>query len=293
MAQGISAEFLLWSHLLLLWTTAAYGIMADPLNGETLRFRWNRWVLFLGFRAILVVAFAYGFSRSVILSSLLLLITLSQPLLRRHLPMAWLAEFEGFWILASMVLSLGAIRSFHLPTRWMPVSISAAHQAALCILASTLLLVVRGGTYIVRGILRKSGTVASKAQVPFVQKQPMSPSALQEAEVPIPITIEIAAAADESMPMTVDVEEYNRGRLIGNLERIVLTIVVAAGSYAALAFLVAAKGVVRSEEFESRGFAEYFLIGSLASVLVALCAGMGLRFALVRLWPDLLALQMQ
>jgi hypothetical protein len=90
------------------------------------------------------------------------------------------------------------------------------------------------------------------------------------------------------------VKEYNRGRLIGDLERIVLTIVVAGGSYAALAFLVAAKGVVRSDEFENnRDFAEYFLIGSLSSVLVALCAGLALRFALLQLWPGLLGLQMQ
>jgi hypothetical protein len=69
---------------------------------------------------------------------------------------------------------------------------------------------------------------------------------------------------------------------------------VAAGSYAALAFLVAAKGIVRSDEFDkNRDFAEYFLIGSLASVLVALCAGIALRFALIRLWPDLLSLQIQ
>jgi hypothetical protein len=70
--------------------------------------------------------------------------------------------------------------------------------------------------------------------------------------------------------------------------------VVAAGSYAALAFLVAAQGLVRSEEFEkSRDFTEYFLIGSLSSVLVALCAGLALRYALLALWPDLLVLQMQ
>ncbi len=68
---------------------------------------------------------------------------------------------------------------------------------------------------------------------------------------------------------------------------------VAAGSYAALAFLVAAKGVVRFDEFDKRDFAEYFLIGSLSSVLVALCAGIALRFALVHLWPDLLSLQIQ
>jgi hypothetical protein len=92
----------------------------------------------------------------------------------------------------------------------------------------------------------------------------------------------------------VDIEELNRGRLIGNLERIVLTMVVAAGSYAALAFLVAAKGLVRSEEFEkSRDFTEYFLIGSLSSVLIALCAGLALRYALLSLWPELLVLQMQ
>jgi hypothetical protein len=52
--------------------------------------------------------------------------------------------------------------------------------------------------------------------------------------------------------------------------------------------------VVRSDEFENdREFAEYFLIGSLSSVLVALCAGLALRFALIRLGPDLLGLQMQ
>jgi hypothetical protein len=82
--------------------------------------------------------------------------------------------------------------------------------------------------------------------------------------------------------------------LIGNLERLVLTMVVAAGSYSALAFLVAAKGLVRSEEFEkSRDFTEYFLIGSLSSVLVALCSGLALRYALLVLWPEFLAFQMQ
>ncbi len=96
----VSDAFLLWSQWLLLWTSAAYGITADPLHGETARFRWHRWTIFLASRVILAVALAYGLSRSLSVSALLLLITLAQPLLRYRLPMRWLAEFEGFWIFA-------------------------------------------------------------------------------------------------------------------------------------------------------------------------------------------------
>ena len=298
----ISTEFLLWSQSLLLWSVAAYGAMADPLSGEAALILRRRWGMRLAFRAIFAAVFEYGLSRSILLSAFLLATTLGQPLLRYRVSLRRTAEFEGIWIFASMVLSLAVIRRFHLSTDWVPVSMSPAQLAALCIVASTLLLVVRGGTYIVRGVLRKSGTLPSKSS-----QQPIRSVSLRVASAPapeaapaapaaeaVPVAIEIAAAAEEPSAPVIDVEEYNRGRLIGNLERIILTIVVAAGSYAALAFLVAAKGIVRSDEFgKNREFAEYFLIGSLSSILVALCAGIGLRFALIRLWPELLMLQMQ
>jgi hypothetical protein len=289
----ISSEFLLWSQSLLLWSIAAYGVMADHLQGETAHIRWTRWMLLLSARAIPGAMLAYTLSHSTVLSSLLFLTILFQPLLRYRLPMRLLAEFESFWMAAFMVCGLAVIRYFHLTTRWVPASMSPPQLAALCILASTLFLVVRGGTYIVRGILRKSGTLPSeRAPNATREHSPISPKlpATQNASA----AISIAASVDQPAQPNIDVEEYNRGRLIGNLERIVLTIVVAAGSYAALAFLVAAKGVVRSDEFDkNRDFAEYFLIGSLSSVLVALCAGITLRFALMRLWPDLLSLQIQ
>jgi hypothetical protein len=209
------------------------------------------------------------------LSGLLLLAILFQPLLRYRLPTRLLAEFESLWTAASLVCGLALIRYFHLTPRWVPGSISPAQLAALCILASTLFVVVRGGTYIVRGILGKSGTLPSGKQFDdFPERLPISsplPPALEASGSVTSITI--AASVHESPQTTVDTKEYNRGRLIGDLERILLTIVVAAGSYAALAFLVAAKGVVRSDEFDKdRDFAEYFLIGSLSSVLVALFA---------------------
>jgi hypothetical protein len=290
----ISDQFLLWSQLLLLWTLAAYGVTADPLHGETPGFRWTRWIILLVFRVIVSAALAFVLSSSLNMSALMLCFTLLHPLLRYCLPMRWLAECEGFWIFAYMLSSFAAIRGLDLSTNWVPASISPAQQAALCILAAALLLVVRGGTYIVRGVLRKSGTLPSRERPDSVEILLEVPPVSSQAEMGDATTADIAAVAEELLPKTVDVEEYNRGRLIGNLERIVLTIVVAAGSYAALAFLVAAKGVVRSDEFErSRDFTEYFLIGSLSSVLVALCAGMALRFALIRLWPDLLTLQIQ
>jgi hypothetical protein len=279
----ISPEFLLWSQLLLLWSFAAYGMMADFLREETADVRWKGWVLLLSARAILAATLAYLLSRSIVLSGLLFLTVVFQPLLRYLLPMRLLAEFEGLWTATFMVCSLAVIRQFRLPPRLIPVSISPAQLAALCIIASTLLVVVRGGTYIVRGILGKSGTLPSKKQL---NTNP-PPQTLTPVD-------SLAASVDQSSQSSVDFEEYNRGRLIGNLERIVLTIVMAAGSYAALAFLIAAKGVVRSDEFsKNRDFAEYFLIGSLSSVLVALCAGIALRVALIHLWPDLLGLQIQ
>lgn len=289
-SKVISPEFLVWSQLLLVWSFAAYGVAADPLNGETGRVHWKRWRLIFSFRVLLATALAYLFSRSIVLSIVLLLMTLFQPLLRYRLPMRWLAEFEGLWISAYMASSLALVRHLRLDSQRMLTSISPSQLAALCILASTLFLVVRGGTYIVRGVLRKSGALPSRQGSNMARG---SSHVRREAGASESGT-SIAASVEHPAQSIVDVEEYNRGRLIGNLERIVLTIVIAGGSYAALAFLVAAKGVVRSGEFQNdRDFAEYFLIGSLSSVLVALSAGLALRFALIRLWPDLLSLQMQ
>jgi hypothetical protein len=286
--------FVLWSESLFLWTAAAYGVTADPLEGETAHLSWRRWGFLLASRVVLVAAFSYLLSNSIVLSGWLLLATLLQPLLRYRVPLRWLAEFECFCMSGFMVCTLALIRYGQLAARWTPASVDPAHLAALCITASVLFMVVRGGTCIVRGVLRKCGTLPSPGD-----RDPRRQLSLEARHAPSDSDasgpgMSVAASVETSADRGIDVKEYNRGRLIGDLERIVLTIVVAGGSYAALAFLVAAKGVVRSDEFENnRDFAEYFLIGSLSSVLVALCAGLTLRFALLQLWPGLLGLQMQ
>jgi hypothetical protein len=72
-----------------------------------------------------------------------------------------------------------------------------------------------------------------------------------------------------------------RGRTIGALERAIALTLVLLGQYGALGLIVAAKSVARFKALEDREFAEYFLIGTLASLLLALAGGLGLQ-ALLR-----------
>lgn len=66
------------------------------------------------------------------------------------------------------------------------------------------------------------------------------------------------------------------GRLIGILERTLMLAMVLYGEWAAIALLITAKSIARFEEIKVRKFAEYYLVGTLASLLVALVIGFAL-----------------
>lgn len=68
----------------------------------------------------------------------------------------------------------------------------------------------------------------------------------------------------------VDSAEYNAGRIIGMLERILIFSFMLAGQYAAIGFIIAAKGFTRFKELDDRKFAEYVLIGTFLSALTAI-----------------------
>jgi hypothetical protein len=131
---------------------------------------------------------------------------------------------------------------------------TSKHLCAVLLILSIVIYLCKGGTVIVRGLLSKAGTL------PRLGGTPSHENLLPE-----------------------DTAELNRGRLIGNIERLVLALVVAAGSYEALGFLVAAKGFIRSDNFKDRNLAEYFIVGTLGSVLVAIIAGMLIRLIFQRL----------
>ncbi|HEX9705902.1 MAG TPA: hypothetical protein VGA20_11700 [Gemmatimonadales bacterium] len=71
--------------------------------------------------------------------------------------------------------------------------------------------------------------------------------------------------------------EIARGRTVGVLERALALSLVLLGQYGALGLVVAAKSLARFKALDDRDFAEYFLIGTLASLLVALAGGVVVR----------------
>lgn len=74
--------------------------------------------------------------------------------------------------------------------------------------------------------------------------------------------------------------ELGRGRIIGVLERALALTLILWGQFGALGLVLAAKALARFRGLEERDFAEYFLIGTLASLLVALMVGVGVRLLL-------------
>jgi hypothetical protein len=84
-----------------------------------------------------------------------------------------------------------------------------------------------------------------------------------------PITLQ------ESKPLKADASAW-----IGMVERILILIFILAGQFQAIGFLVAAKSIFRFSEIkkDDNPKAEYFLLGTLVSFLVALVVGIGIRY---------------
>jgi hypothetical protein len=287
----ISDPFLMWSQLWVLWSIVAYGVTADPLPEDRYRgaFKWQAWRRVLLVRIVVAAAFSYLICHSVIVSGWLATFAAIQPWVRFKSHKKWTAELEILIVVLNLLFLLGFLRHSALQMHgYLALPIALEKLSAISIVSGILLFVVRGGTYIVRGCLQKTETLPQLPIEPATaDKDRCTPYDQQ------PTTRPATAIDGHAENQNFDLKEINRGRLIGNLERLLLTLVVAGGSYAALGFLVAAKGLIRSKEFQEREFAEYFLVGTLCSVLVALCAGLLIRYTLLALWPELLSLKMQ
>ena len=254
-ARNHPGQLLFIALSLLLWSIANYGTITDLLPGDSARSRGFafRWHVIVVVRALVVgiALFFIGSYRAAWLIAVIVTVSsIVLPILRRFLSLARTAEVET----ALVVLTWGAVVAFSIQrgvsVAWSPASLLFPENdvASVCLIAAVVLFSFRGGTHIVRGLLEKCGSVIT------------------------------------AVGATSQATEIQRGRWIGNLERALLLAIIAEGSYPAIAFLIAAKGLIRSKELENRDFAEYFLVGTFASIAVALAAGILIRGIITSFW---------
>lgn len=67
------------------------------------------------------------------------------------------------------------------------------------------------------------------------------------------------------------------GKVIGIFERLVVLTIYLTGNVASIGIVIAAKSFARFKHFDNKDFAEYYLIGTLASVMLAIIGGIILR----------------
>jgi hypothetical protein len=263
-AQPVS---LLFAEVLLFWHATNYLLSADPTRNTRNEHRNSSsrktvkrltWFLLRATGAAVLTATVAGGWSGMPLGGAMLLGCAFLPIARwLWVPSRYIAELEIAGNVGFAGLAQFLITHFDMHVRWglFPLPASEALIAAYTVAAALLIFVVRGGTLIVRGILDRAGT--------------MPPPELAQ-------TINLAAdsALDLKRALPVDTVELNHGRLIGNIERLILVLLVAKGQYTALAFFFAAKGLIRSKDVERRAWADYLILGSLTSFLVAVIAGL-------------------
>lgn len=66
----------------------------------------------------------------------------------------------------------------------------------------------------------------------------------------------------------------SRGKIIGYVERLLIILLTMVSAYSAIAFIVAAKSIARFKQLDDRNWAEYFLLGTLTSILLGVLIGL-------------------
>jgi hypothetical protein len=103
---------------------------------------------------------------------------------------------------------------------------------------------------------------------------PPGPAATEPAVQPR-LNAAVAATAPATQRPAVPTGAPARiGATIGALERLLIVVFVLVGAEAAVGFVIAAKTIARFKQLDDRGFAEYYLLGTLASVAVAILSAL-------------------
>jgi hypothetical protein len=134
------------------------------------------------------------------------------------------------------------------------------------------------------GGLRWGGRVEAASPAPVLETAPGAAPRRWSIRIgPLDARVEaepVAAEDGPARPRSPGLQAARVGATIGILERILIVVFVLTGSEAAIGFVVAAKTLARFRLLDDRDFAEYYLLGTLASVAVAIVTGLVGRAAL-------------
>jgi hypothetical protein len=91
-------------------------------------------------------------------------------------------------------------------------------------------------------------------------------------------------SAETSENSSTEVDKPNPenrvGSVIGQLERMIIAILLLCGQYSAIGLVLTAKSIARFKQLEDKTFAEQYLIGTLISLAIALVATMAVKYFL-------------
>lgn len=65
-------------------------------------------------------------------------------------------------------------------------------------------------------------------------------------------------------------DKYGLGGKIGIVERLIILLLLSVNEYTAIGFIIAAKSLARFDQLKDKEFAEYYIYGTLCSVLIVI-----------------------
>jgi hypothetical protein len=192
--------------------------------------------------------------------------------------------------------------------------LAVVHDVVLwfVVVASLLIANIRAGALFVGTLVRPTelgaeiGTFAGEPVAPMVEATPAPPDAPASIAEPVALptrprrswdlrigplaaTVEEEEAPPEPVatipappvtPVTPVPAPAQVGATIGILERLLIVAFMLASAEAAIGFVIAAKTIARFRLLDDRDFAEYYLLGTLGSVGVAVITGLAAKAAL-------------
>lgn len=101
---------------------------------------------------------------------------------------------------------------------------------------------------------------------------------ITETTIEYPLAVEGLGLKDSNLELRQKIlfmkdSPAKAGMLIGILERNIIVVLILMNSLSSIGFLIAMKALTRFKQFEDKTFAEYYLIGSMFSIIMALLNG--------------------